>query len=237
MKDVTYHNLTEKEALEYTAKQVDYGVALIVYSALNELLYSYALLQQSKYFVHTVKRRANVALKKRNLKVRELKHLVMHEGFSETYWDAVIDASEDDVSFLRAEIKATLDEGQIPDSELYSQLETTRVLLESAKIQYEEVIRECNNRFMTQNYWGVRNLNLFATFHEFYIDGIYKEWNTLCLELYKNQHRTVELTNERTMNAFNIIGDKFAKGLYIQECLSQAKKEFPEFAELEIKTT
>lgn len=66
MKHVKYHNQTEKEALEYTSKLVDFGVTLIVYAALNEVLNAYIKLKPSKYFKGNVKRRANETLKMRN---------------------------------------------------------------------------------------------------------------------------------------------------------------------------
>lgn len=158
----------------------------------------------------------------------------MHQGFAESYWDAVIDACEEDVSRLRNEIRATLDEADMDDPDLYAQAETTRVLLEAAKIHFEEVIRDSTNKFRSQNMAGMRNLNLFDVFQEFYVDSIYKEWNAVCNEIYGNKSDDIDLTNERTIAAFNVMADKFAKGLYIDECLKVASEEYPEFSNAKI---
>ena len=230
MKSVKYHNYTEKEALEYTSKLVDFGVTLIVYAALNEVLNAYILLSHSRQFRGIVKRRANETLKMRNRKVKELKDLVMHQGFAESYWDAIVDACEKDVAKFRSEIRATLDDAEIEDADLYAQAETTRVLLEAAKIHFEEVIKDSTNKFRWQDLAGMRKLNLFDTFHEFYVDAIYKEWNAVCDELYKNKAEEVRLGNERTLEAFDTMAEKFAKGQYIDECLQSATVEYPEFS-------
>lgn len=230
MKHIAYHNRTEKEALEYTSRLVDFGVTLIVYAALNEVLNAYIRLRQSKYFRGNIKRRAKDALKLRNWKVRELKDLVMHKGFAESYWDAVVDACEEDIGTFRREIRATLEDAHADYADLYAQAEVTRVLLEAAKIHYEEVIRDSTAKFRSQDMHGMRNLNLFDAFHEFYIDGIYREWNIVCDELYRNKSNDIDLTNERTISAFNAMADKFAKGLYIDDCLKAASTEYPEFS-------
>lgn len=235
MKSVKYHNLTEKEALEYTSNLVDFGAALLVFSALNELLNAYTMLSQSKYFHHTVKRRAKEALKQRNRKEKAIVDIVKHKGFAETYWDAAIDACENDVATLRAELKATLDKAGTEDSDLFSQTETTRIMLHAAKIHFEEVIKEATNKFRTKNWRDMQHLNLFATFSEFYVGGIYHEWDTVCEELYDGKESSVDLNNERTMAAFNILAEKFAKGLYIDECLKVAQAEYPDFKELRVK--
>ena len=179
--------------------------------------------------------RANEALRMRNRKVEELKDIVLHKGFAESYWDAIIDACEDDITKLRSEIKLTLDDAKIEDSDLYSQAETARVMLEAAKIHFEEVIKDVNVKFREQNREEMKKLNLFDVFHEFYIDGIFKEWSIVCSDLYSNKHIDVELDNERTMDAFTVMADKFAKGLYIESCLKVASEEYPEFANTEIK--
>ncbi|SEA79931.1 hypothetical protein SAMN04487851_11470 [Prevotella sp. tc2-28] len=85
MKKVTYCNLTQKEALEYTSKLVDFGLSLLIYAALNELLTSHNYLRQSKYYKQKVKLRANEALRLRNRKIDELRNAVYRKDFSETY--------------------------------------------------------------------------------------------------------------------------------------------------------
>lgn len=234
MKSIKYYNRTEKEALEYTSKLVDFGVTLVVYAALNELLNAYLQLRQSSHFCKVIKKRANEALKQRDRKVRELKDLVMHQGFAETYWDAIIDACEKDVANFKNEIKTVIEEAGIEPSELYAEMETTRVLLLMAKIHFEEVIKDSTNKFRTKNLADMKRLNLFDAFHEFYIDGIFKEWDLVCDELYKKKYVTVELENDKTRAAFDVMSDKFAKGLYIQECLDAATIEYPEFSDTKI---
>ena len=230
MKSIKYHNRTEKEALEYTSKLVDFGVTLVVYAALNELLNAYYLLSRSSHFKKIVKKRANEALRQRNIKVRELKDLVMHQGFAETYWDAIVDACEKDIANFKNAIRNTIEDAGIEPSDLLAEMETSRVLLMMAKIHYEEVIRDCTNKYRTKNLADMKHLNLFDAFHEFYIDGIYKEWDLVCDELYKKKYVTVELENDKTRAAFDVLSDKFAKGLYIDECLNSATVEYPEFS-------
>ena len=237
MKHVVYHNETEKEALEYTSKLVDFGVALIVYAALNELLNAYVSLQRSKYFKHVVKKRAKNAYSMRNSKVEELKELVMHRGFAESYWDAVIDSCEDDILLLRKELEKIMKAANIEDYSLYAQAETARILLESAKVHFQEVIKDCSNKYLSKNLQQMKNLNLFEVFHEFYIDNIYKEWNNVCNELYKAIPPNIELTNDTTERVYVEMAEKFSKGYYIDKCLAVASKEFPEFADAEIKIT
>jgi len=230
MKDVKYYNNTQKEALEYTSKVVDFGVTLILYSALNEVLNAYNLLRESKYFVHNIKRRAKNVLEMRNKKVKELRDIVMHKGFAEAYWDAIIDACEKDVADFRKTIKEVLDDNNVPDSDMFSQIETTRVLLEAAKIQFEEVIKASNSKYLPKGLKDMKGLNLFNTFREFYIDNLHKEWEAVCSQLYKINGTDVDLNNDSVTTQFNVLADKFAKGLYIDECLKAAEQEFPEFA-------
>lgn len=237
MKNIKYHNKTEKEALEYTSKLVDFGVTLVVYAALNELLNAYYLLQRSKYFRTTVKRLANEAVRMRNMKVVELKSVVMHKGFSESYWDAIVDVCEDDISAFRTELVKVLEEASVDDGEIYAQAEVARVLLGSAKAHFEKVIKDCTNLYRTQDAREMRNLNLFDTFHEFYVDGIYKQWNLVCDELYKDKDRNIELTNDKTIESYNVLADKFVKGGYIDECLRVATREHPEYTGVKIRIT
>lgn len=234
MKDVKYHNYTEKEALEYTSKLMDFGVTLIVYAALNEVLNAYILLRRSKLFRGIAKRRANETLRMRDRKVKELKDSVMHKGFTACYWDAIIDVCEEDVARFRAEIKSILDFYMVEDSDLYAQAETTRVLLEAAKIHFEEVIKESTNKFRSIDMEGMKNLNLFNVFHEFYIDGIYREWNAVCDVIYGNKSKDINLSNDKTSAAFNVMAEKFAKGTYIDSCLEAAKAEYPEYSEVKV---
>lgn len=234
MKDISYHNYTEKEALEYTSNIINFGVTLIVYAALNEVLNGYILIRQSKYYKNVIKQRANRSLALRNRKVEQLKSMVKTRKYAESFWDAIIDVCEDDVANLRKEIKVILDNALIEDSDLYAQAETTRVMLEAAKIHYEEVIKECTTKFIMKNAEEMKKLNLFDAFHEFYIDGIFREWNIICDELYKNKHTTIELTDDNTLGAFNVMADKFAKGLYIDQCLKAASADYPEFADVKI---
>lgn len=230
MKNVIYYNNTQKEALEYTSKVVDFGVTLILYSALNEVLNSYVLLRDSKYFVHNIKRRANNILEMRNKKVKELRDIVMHKGFAEAYWDAIIDACEKDVASFKKSIKTILDNNNAPDSDLFAQIETTRVLLEAAKIQYEEVIKASNSKYLPKGLKDMKGLNLFETFHEFYADRLHKEWEAVCSELYRINKTDIDLNNESVTKQFNTLAEKFAKGLYIDECLKAAEQEYPEYA-------
>ena len=230
MKSIKYYNQTEKEALEYTSKLVDFGVTLVVYAALNELLNAHLILRRSALYKTIIKKRANEALRQRDRKVRELKDLVMHKGFAETYWDSVIDICEKDISNLKEEIKRTIEEAGVDNAELYAEAETTRLLLMIAKLHFEEVIRNTTNMFRAKNLADMRNLNLFEVFHEFYIDGIYKLWDTICDDIYGKKHTQVKLENERTKAAFDILLDKFSTGEYIQGCFKIATEEYPEFS-------
>lgn len=235
MKKVAYHNSIEKEALEYTSKIVDFGVALLVYAALNELYNAYAILQQSHFFIHSVKKRSKRAYSMSNDKVRELKELVSDKAFAESYWDAVVDASEDDIALLRNEIESIIRNANLSDYELYSEVEVARVMLESSVIHYEEAMKDCTAKFMAQDMKGMKNLNLFQTFREFYIIDIFHEWEAVCKILYANKATNVNLTNEKTTKIYEAVADKFAKGEYIEKCFSVAKKENPEYINSKVK--
>lgn len=237
MKNVVYNNETEKEALEYTCKLVDFGVSLLIFSAFNELLNAFILLRESKYYVHTVKRRSKVTLKLLKRKEEDIKKLSKDRGFSESYYDAIIDVCETDINTLRQSVKATMDEHDIDNSELYSQAETARILLQAAKMHYEEVIRDVTNRYRTKNLNEMRRLDLFKIFREFYVADIYKEWNAVCEILYDYKSETVDLNTEATTEAYNSLAEKFAKGLFISDCLKIAQKEFPQYSDAKIKVT
>lgn len=230
MKKVIYHNNTEREALEYTSKIVDFGLTLVIHSALNELFTAYMYLSRSPLFKHLVKKRSREALRLRNLKLEELKNIVLHKGFSETYWDYAIDASADDVERLRAAIQQVIDEANVPNSYLFSQVEVARILLESSKVHFEEIIKDCNNKFFSKDLIGMKNLNLRDTFREFNITPIFNEWDAMCDALYKNCYSKVDLNNEKVSELFNVLASKFAKGEYVEECLAVASEEYPEFA-------
>lgn len=235
MKKVVYHSKIEREALEYTSKIIDLGVGLLVYAALNELFTAHVFLRQSRFFHHSIKKRANIALVMRNRKVEELRDIVLDKKFADSYWDAILDAYGKDVALLRREIENTLKEAKHPDYELISQVEVARVLLESAKIHYEESIKDCTAKFLVKDMEGMRNVSLFDTFREFYIDNIYREWDAVCKELYSHQKVDIELTNERTTEVYEMIADRFAKGEYIEKCLAIAREENPQYSNAKIK--
>lgn len=235
MKRIVYHNEAERVAIEYTSKIVDFGLALIIYSALNELFTAYTMLSQSSLFKHDIKRRSKAALKLRNRKLEELKNLVVHRGFTETYWDYAIDASSDDVENLRAAIQSVIDEANIPNAFLFSQVEIARILLESSKFHYEEVISASEIKFSTKTDIAMKHLNLRDIFREFNIADIFKEWDAMCNALYSESPSKVDLNDERVSEPFLVLANKFAKGEYIDECLAVASEEYPEFANSNIK--
>ncbi len=234
MKKVIVYNTTQQEAYLYTSKVVDFGLSLLVAAALNELLNAYVLLRQSRYYKHKVKQRVNEALKMRNRKDEELKSSVQNRAFSETYWDSIIDACEDDVTNLRKAIKKILDNANIEDSEIFSQVEVARVLLEAAKVHFEEIIKDCYNKFASQNLSDMKGVNMKEAFKEFNVESIFKEWESMCRDLYTIKQSKVDLNKKEVSDAFIVLADKFAKGDYINECLAETSKEFPEYGGVKV---
>lgn len=234
MKDLVYKNYTQKEALEYTAKMVDFGVALTVYSSLNELLNAYILLRQDQCFKHAVKQRANHAIRMHDKKLHEIANTMLHKGFAESYWDSVIDACSDDMEVLRAELKRTLESYGVEKAKLYAQMETARILLYSAAEQYTEVVRDCTNLYRTMNLSEMRNLDLCRAFREFHVEAIFQEWNAVCEMVYISKHPMVDLNSKRIRDAFKPMAEKFARGEYMDNCLAVAAREYPEYSNTEI---
>lgn len=227
-----YFFRTEKEleGLRWTARVVDFGVSLTIISALNELTTAFIMLRERKdLFKHNVKRMANETMQvATNLRTSILS--VMKKGdFFDTYSDRVIDLSENDITLFRISIKQTLDDNGIRDAELLSYLETARTLLEMAVAHFDSVMKQAANDY---------GVNYRKAFCEFDATDVYERWQKVCEMLYRHYDADsdIDLNTERTTQLFNKMGNMFADGEYVGECLHDAMVEHPDFMnEIDVK--
>ena len=229
-KKYVFRTEKELEGLRWTARVVDFGVSLTIISSLNELTTAYIMLRDRKdLFHHRVKQLANETMQKAtNLRTSILS--VMKKGdFFDTYSDRVIDLAENDITMFRISIKQTLDDNGVRDADLVSYLETARTMLEMAVAHFDSVMTQA-----TKDY----GVNYRKAFCEFNATDVYERWQKVCEMLYQHYDCgcDIDLNTERTTQLFNKMGNMFADGEYVGECLRDAMEEHPDFMnEIEVK--
>lgn len=127
---VYYSNDKDLEGLKYTARVVDFGVGLMVTSAINSMHDAYVFLVERKDLLRgKVKYCCNNAFREAKMKEQLIKQNMVNKQFWLDYSDKVIDEAESDITLFRISIKQTLDNAKLENSELISYIETSNVLL------------------------------------------------------------------------------------------------------------
>lgn len=215
-----YYNKKDKECLLWIAKVLDFGVSLLVVSACNELRNAIVGLQARKdLYRNTVKQNANEALKASRIRERWILDNMVNKQFWEDYSGAVIDLANTDITRFKLAIKQTLDDARYMESNIISQIETARVLMDMSVKQWESVVEDAKNRY---------GRDFSKEFSEYNIKSVFLLWEKVCIILYKSG-TSIDFNNPRVEGMFQEMCNKFAEGKYIDECLEAAKVNNPEF--------
>ena len=230
LKRVYYDNDVELEALRWCARVIDFGQSLLAFSALNEMLNAYIILHDDypDMFKREIKKYANMAERNGRRKEIEIKSVMAHKKFTDSYFDAIIDAAHDDITSIRQSIKETLIDSNYKNAELVSYVETARMLLEASIVHFKSIMREAKKK-----YWISRDFT--NDFCEFRLDSVYYPWQKVCDIIYNDANDTIDLNKTYANDIVDKVLAKFANGDYIGECTDVANKENPDFLELEIK--
>lgn len=224
-KKVYYYGERDLNGLKWVAKVVDFGVGLIVTSAINEMYNAYSFLSERKdIFNGKVKQVCNNAFREARRTEFQIKENMRHEKFWEDYSDTVIDEAASDMTLFRISIKQTLDNAGVRDSEMISYVETTRVMLELAVGEYDTIMVQAKDKF---------GRNYAKEFSEYRMGKAFYWWQKMCEILYKGEK--ANLNNDNTQVMFDRMCRKFAEGEYIQACLEEANRNNPDFLENEIE--
>ena len=232
------------EGIGWTSRVMNFGVALTIASAFNELYTAHMMLRERPdLYKKEIKRHANDAIRFAEMKKGQMLNYMEHRKFYDTYADKVIDLTENDITIFRISIKQTLDEARYKDAELVSYIETARALLNAATIQFREVIRTTEEDYgkytcelILPKVYNPKHIQKFTwdyNFSEFNVANVLKSWDTVCDLLYGNDS-DIDLNTERSTTLFDILCKKFAEGDYVQPCLKEAHEAFPEFIKNEI---
>lgn len=232
LKRIYYKDEKELEALRYCARVIDFGQSLLAYAALNEMLNAYIVLRNdySDMFKKDVKKYANMAERNGRRKDIEMKSVMLHKNFAESYFDTIIDAAHEDIVNMRNAIQETLQDAKYDKAVLVSYLETARVLLEAIVTHFNTLMHETQVKFNV-----IRDFS--NEFLEFKLSSVLHPWQRLCDIIYNNTNDTIDLNTKKTENVIHTVLSKFANGDYVGECSDVAKEENPDFQELEVKIT
>lgn len=217
MKKVNCRSEKEVIGIKWIAKVMDFGVSLTVIEALNDGLNAFlAVRGNKKVYRQKVKQLANEAEKKMSLKKVAILAEMKDKKFFDTYSDAVIDLAEKDVQDFRSSIKKVLDENNVHDSDMIADVETARVMFVFATIHYNSVMEAAKSKF------GNCHKELF---NHFDLTDIRQAWERLCHLLYANQ--TADLNTESVQEKYDQMSEKFVNGVYVSDCVKEAKKACP----------
>ena len=220
-KKYIYDNERDLEGLKWTARVVDFGVGLMVASAINEMYNTYALLVERKSLLKgRTKYCCNNAFKEARQTEYKIKENMCDKQFWLDYSDTVIDEAATDITLFRLSIKQTLDSGKISDSILLSYVETTRVMLFMSIEQYKSIMEQAKEKY---------GKDYSKVFMEYRLDKALYWWEQMCDILYKGNK--FDLNNKNTDGMFDRRCKKFAEGEYIQACLAKASENNPGFTE------
>lgn len=219
-KKVYYYGQKDLDGLKWIAKLMDFGVSLEVVIAINEARNACVLLQKRKdLYRQTVKQNSNAALKAMTLQEAEIKSLMIDKKFWEEYSDPIVDLANADITNFRSAIYDTLEESGCKNSELISHIETARVLMDMSIKQWDTVIEEAHTKY---------GRDYSKEFDEYRLTKVFFLWDKVCEELYTGV--SVDLNNARIDGLFKEMCDKFAEGRYVEDCLKEAQKTNPDFA-------
>lgn len=224
-KKVYYYGEKDLEGLRQTARIIDYGVGLMVASAINEMYVAHSYLADRKdVFRGIAKHYCNNAFREARQHFSMISGNMRCRQFWLDYSDKVVDEAEDDITLFRISIKQTLDKANHKDSELISHIETARVLIDMSIVQFKAVIEQQKEKY---------GRNYSKEFSEYNLDSVLKWWSDMCQEFYRGAD--VDLNTDDTMGMFDKMVKRFVDGDYIQACFTEAANNNPEFIRNEIE--
>lgn len=228
-KNICCKTKIQYEGVRYMAKVIDFGVFLTVSSAFNEMYTAHMMLRDSPLFKNEIKRLTNIAMSKMSLCKKTMISSTASDKFFDLYTDNVIDLAEDDIALFRIAIKQAFDDEKFEYAELVSYLETARVMLEMASIQFDKVVGVTKDRFYEIDTHGIPiTFDYAKAFSEFDCKPILNAWTKVCDSLYATKVVISEKSAKRILSLYEHVGKKFAEGDYVQECMDNAIKEHPE---------
>ena len=221
MKKVYYKSEKDLEGLKWCAKIMDFGVSLMIKAAVNELNTAYIMLRESPKFRHEIKNHAKQAMRAADRKESEILSIMASRQFYEDYSDKVIDLASNDITLFRTAMQEELRKAGIgsDDADLYAHVECARVLLNMCQLQFDEIIRQAQER------WG---RNYAMNFSEFTVTGIYRHWDIVSEMTYKDAG-FADLNTAKIKALYDVMDKNFSTGKYIGDCLQEAKKNNPDF--------
>lgn len=219
MNKIYYFGEKDLAAMKIVAKSVDFGVSLEVVSAFNESRSALFMLQQDKsLFRHGVKHLATEISRAITNQEQIIKSTMQHKGFFFEYSDAVIDVCYEDMTLFRSSLKKVLEAEGVLKAELFSYVETARVMCELSVMHYDTIMSDFRSK-------GYRDYT--KDFLEYRIGGISQKWEKMTDLLFKGWD--INLNTDETKEYFNRLGEGFSKGKYIEPCIKLACEKYPEF--------
>lgn len=200
---------------------MEFGVSLSCTVAINELYIGHLALREDKdLFKREVKKIANDAIRRAEIKRGGIMAAMKDSVFYDTYSDMSIDLSEDLMTMLRINVKQELDRARHPKAKTMADVETSRVMLFLCKQQYDSVIDEAEKR------WELPS-SITRKWQEFDLKDVLDVWEKACDVIYKG--KAVDLNTPSILSVVEKIGHAFGDGEYIERCLQAARQARPNF--------
>ena len=218
-KRVYYRSERELEGLRWTAKAIDFGVSVAIMAAFNQMLNAYLVLTESKLLAHKARQFANRAYSKMTIRKRLILATMKDEKFYDSFAEASIDATCEDVGNFKQSLFNTLQNEGVPNAKALAEAETARVLLRSAHDHYVCILQRAVEKF---------GYSYAKHFTEYDALDVFLAWNTVCEDLYHQV--SFNLNNENTDKWFGILQERLASGFYIEGSVKEALMENPDFA-------
>lgn len=228
-KKIYYTTNQQLEGLRWVAKVTNFGLGIMVKSAMNELFTAYIMLRDRKeLFRHTVKQRANLAMRKSEAKERLIFQLMENRKFYDDYSDSVIDYAQNDITLFMIAMKQELDKHEVEYSDLFAQMETARALLDMCCKNFKYVMEDARMKY---------GKDFSSDFREFDMSEIHAQWSVACNLLFERhtKGKVVDVNTENVKRLFCNLYKKFVNGEYVDKCLRVAQENNPEFVENDIE--
>lgn len=219
MKKVVVRSKRELEGLKWTAKVIDFGVSIAIMAAFNQIANAWIVLRDSGLLKQKARHKFNIAYTKMNRRRYLILSTMKDEKFYDSFAEASIDASLDDVQQFKKELAKTLSDNKAEYAEAFAEAETARALLHSAYLHYHCVLKEACEKF---------GYTYDRYFPEYNCGDVFSAWDCACAYLFRNAH--IELNNKETNEKFDRLLARFADGDYVAQSVEEAVKENPQFA-------
>ena len=228
MKRVTYLTENELECLRYLSKCFDFALSLCISLALNELDTAIVFLREQKCFKQKLKLFANNSVREADLKREQISSIMASKAFFDSYSDHVIDLAEKDIKMFSSAIQKVIEKNGVDNAAFYAQIETTRCLLHSCVLGFEDIAKGAMDKF------GVDKTDVFQ---EYNISKVHYWFEKAVEIIYKDVrgvHGNINLRTPTTSRLWNNIQKKIVDGAYIDDCMRVANEEHPEFMKNDI---